>query len=59
MDRPKDISYCWGRKNTLWEIQCLRCERYRELYDFRGQVYSVGDFVPYEDKKCEHFMERE
>lgn len=59
MERCKDISYCWGRPNTLWEVQCARCERYLELYDFRGQVFTISDLVPCDDKKCENFMERE
>ena len=59
MERCKDISYCWGRPSTLWEVQCARCERYLKNHDFRGQIYSVGNFVPYEDKKCKYFMERE
>ena len=59
MNRPKDITYCCGRHNTLWEVQCVQCERYLELHDFKRQIISMADLSPKDESKCEYFMERE
>lgn len=60
MDIPKDITYCIGRANTIYEVKCKNCERFIRLYDFRGQIFSMADLSPKNgSKKCEYFMERE
>lgn len=60
MDIPKDITYCFGRPNTIYEVRCKNCERFIRLYDFRRQIFSMADLSPKNgSKKCEYFMERE
>lgn len=60
MDKCKDITYCFGRPNTVYEARCKNCERYIRLYDFRGQIFSLSNFDVIGKKgKCEYFMERE
>lgn len=58
MDMPKDISYCFGRPNTLWEIQCVKCERYLKIHDFKNQVFTMANLSPKDESKCEIFYEK-
>lgn len=59
MDIVKDITYCIGRSNTVYEKRCNNCERYIKSHDFRGQIFSIADLSPTNGNKCEDFMERE
>lgn len=59
MDKVRDITYCIGRPNTIYETRCKNCERYIGLHDFRGQFFSMANLSPKNSNRCEYFMERE
>ena len=59
MDKCKDITYCIGRPNTIYEVRCKNCERYIKLHDFRGQIFSIANLSPKNSNRCENFMKRE